>query len=94
MLLILVVPVIAALVYVQRCEHAGPAGPDWPRRVRHARRHGGRALPDLMQSAGGLWEPGSWRWLIERRRIGPVIRALRHETDPLLRRAGMSLDDG
>ncbi len=48
----------------------------------------------LMQRAGGLWEPGSRRWLIERRRISPVIQALRRTTDPLFRRAGMSLDDG
>ncbi len=47
----------------------------------------------LMQSAGGLWEPGSRRWLIERRRIGPVIRALRRDTDPLFRRAGLDLDE-
>ena len=46
----------------------------------------------LMQRAGGLWEPGSKRWLIERRRIGPVLRALRRNTDPLFRRAGMDLD--
>jgi hypothetical protein len=32
------------------------------------------------------------RWLIERRRIGPVIRALRRETDLLFRRAGIDLD--
>ena len=30
----------------------------------------------LMRKAGGQWEPGSRRWLVERRRIGPVIRAL------------------
>jgi hypothetical protein len=30
--------------------------------------------------------------LIEHRRIGPVIRAQRRETDPLFRRAGMTLD--
>ncbi len=47
----------------------------------------------LMRKAGGLWEPGSRRWLIERRRIGPVIRALRRETDPLFRHAGLSLDE-
>ncbi len=47
----------------------------------------------LMRRAGGLWEPGSRRWLIERRRIGPVIRALYCSTDPLFRRAGMSLDE-
>jgi hypothetical protein len=45
-----------------------------------------------MQRAGGVWEPGSRRWLIDRRRVGPVIRALERETDPLFRQAGMSLD--
>ena len=30
---------------------------------------------DIVLRAGGLWEPGSRRWLVERRRIGPVIRA-------------------
>jgi hypothetical protein len=47
----------------------------------------------LMRQAGGMWEPGSRRWLIERRRIGPVIRALRCTTDPLFRRVGINLDD-
>jgi hypothetical protein len=40
----------------------------------------------------GLWEPGARRWLVERRRVGPLIRALRRETDPLFRQAGISLD--
>jgi hypothetical protein len=31
-------------------------------------------LDQLMRQAGGQWEPGSRRWLIERRHIGPVIR--------------------
>jgi hypothetical protein len=34
------------------------------------------------------------RWLIEPRRIGPVIRTLLHDTDPLFRRAGLDLDGG
>jgi hypothetical protein len=46
----------------------------------------------LMRQAGGQWEPGSRRWLIERRRIGPVIRALERTTDPLFRHAGIALD--
>jgi hypothetical protein len=33
------------------------------------------------------------RWLIERKRMGPLIRNLRLVTDPLFRRAGMSLDE-
>jgi len=53
-----------------------------------------RDLAPLMRRAGGLWEPGSRRWLmIERRRIGPVIRALRRQTDPLFRQAGIDLDE-
>jgi hypothetical protein len=34
----------------------------------------------------------SKRWLVERRRIAPVIRALERATDPLFRQAGMTLD--
>jgi hypothetical protein len=51
-------------------------------------------LAPLMRRAGGQWEPGSRRWLIERRRIGPLIRTLRRETDPLFRLAGLDLDQG
>ena len=36
----------------------------------------------LMRQAGGMWEPGSRRWLVERRRVGPLIRNLRQVTDP------------
>jgi hypothetical protein len=46
----------------------------------------------LMRRAGGLWDPAGRRWLIERRRIGPVLRALRRDTDPLFRQAGIDLD--
>jgi hypothetical protein len=35
-----------------------------------------REFDSIMRRAGGLWDPGSRRWLIERRRIGPVIRSL------------------
>ena len=42
------------------------------------------SLPRLWRQAGGQWETGSRRWLIEPRRIGPLIRALRRGTDPLL----------
>jgi hypothetical protein len=46
-----------------------------------------------MRQAGGLWEPGRRVWLIEQRRIGPVVRALERDTDfPLFRQAGLSLD--
>jgi hypothetical protein len=46
----------------------------------------------LMRQTGGLWEAGSQRWLIERRRINPLVRKLRRATDPLFRRAGIDLD--
>lgn len=51
-----------------------------------------REIDPIFQRAGGVWEPGSRSWLIERRRIGPVIRALRATTDLLFRRSGISLD--
>ena len=51
-----------------------------------------RELDPVFQRAGGIWEPGSRRWLLERRRIGPVIRTLRRVTDPLFRHAGLPLD--
>ena len=38
-----------------------------------------RELDDIFRRAGGTWEPGSRRWLIERRRIGPVIRAAQQD---------------
>jgi hypothetical protein len=49
-------------------------------------------LAPLMRKAGAMWEPGSRRWLLERRRLGPLIRNLRRRTDPLLRQAGIDLD--
>jgi hypothetical protein len=49
-------------------------------------------LDPVMQRAGGMWEPGSRRWLVEQRRLGPLIRNLRRTTDPLFRRAGINLD--
>ena len=51
-----------------------------------------RDFDPLMRQAGGVWDPGARRWLIERRRIGPVIRALERATDPLFRQVGMRLD--
>jgi hypothetical protein len=50
-----------------------------------------RDYDSLMRNAGGQWEPGSRRWLIERRRIGPVIRTLERNVDPLFRVAGLTL---
>jgi hypothetical protein len=49
-------------------------------------------LAHILRRAGAIWEPGSKRWLVQRRRIGPVIRALERATDPLFRRAGLVLD--
>jgi hypothetical protein len=51
-------------------------------------------LDAWMRKAGGVWEPGSRRWLIERKRTGPLIRNLRRVTDPLFRRVGLDLDEG
>ena len=51
-----------------------------------------KELAHIVQRAADVWEPGSRRWLIDRRRVGPVIRALDREADPLFRQAGMSLD--
>jgi hypothetical protein len=45
-----------------------------------------------MRRAGGVWEPGARQWLVERRRIGPVIRELERTTDPLFRRVGIHLE--
>ena len=53
-----------------------------------------REFAAMMRQHGGEWDPGCKRWLIERRRIGPVLRALRRTTDPLFRQAGVSLDEG
>jgi hypothetical protein len=50
-------------------------------------------LAPLMRQAGGQWEPGSRRWLIERRRTNALIRKLERVTDPLFRQAGIRLDD-
>ena len=51
-----------------------------------------RQYDKLMRSAGATWDPGARRWLVERRRIGPVIRELERSVDPLFRHAGIRLD--
>jgi hypothetical protein len=51
-----------------------------------------KELAHILQRAGAVWEPGSRRWLVQRRRIGPVIRSLERATDPLFRHAGIDLD--
>jgi len=53
----------------------------------------GPRLPPTRAGAGAVWEPGLRRWLVERRRIGPVIRALEAATDPLFRRVGSAWND-
>jgi hypothetical protein len=42
----------------------------------------------LLRQAGGEWDPGSRRWLVERWRLGPLIRNLRRTTDPLSAASG------
>jgi hypothetical protein len=51
-------------------------------------------LAPLVQKAGGMWEPGSKRWLVEQRRLNPLIHNLRRSTDPPFRQAGIDLDGG
>ena len=51
-----------------------------------------RDFDPVMRKAAGLWQRHTRVWLLERRRLGPVVRALRAATDPLLRRAGLDLD--
>ena len=51
-----------------------------------------RQYDELMRRAGATWEPGSRQWLVQRRRIGPVIRELERSVDPLFRHAGIRLD--
>lgn len=51
-----------------------------------------RELDAVFRRAGGTWDPGARRWLLERRRLGPVLRTLRRVTDPLFRHAGLPLD--
>ena len=46
----------------------------------------------ILKRAGGVWEPGSRRWLVDRRRVGSLICALEAATDPLFRRAGLVLE--
>jgi hypothetical protein len=41
-----------------------------------------KELAHILQRAGAVWEPGSRRWLVQRRRIRLVIRALERATDP------------
>ena len=65
-----------------------------PGRAQYVRRNGRGTLPERsrpLDAACGLWEPGTRRWLIERRQIRPLVRDLWHNTDPLFRQAGIYL---
>lgn len=53
-----------------------------------------RQYDELIRRAGAVWEPGARQWLVQRRRIGPVLRALERTVDPLFRRVGINLDQG
>jgi hypothetical protein len=50
-----------------------------------------RQYDELMRRAGAVWESGTRQWLVERRRIGPVIHELERTVDPLFRQAGIRL---
>jgi hypothetical protein len=52
-----------------------------------------RCPGELEPKAGAEWNPGARCWLIERRRLGPLVRQLRRATDPLFRWAGLNLDE-
>jgi hypothetical protein len=43
-------------------------------------------------AAGGIWEPGSQRWLLVGSWLVKLVPTLRRETDALFRRAGIDLD--
>ena len=45
---------------------------------------------ELMRRAGGVWEPGARQWLVQRRRIGPVIRELERTVDLWAKPSAMS----
>jgi hypothetical protein len=51
-----------------------------------------RQYDELMRRAGAAWDHSARQWLIERQRIGPVIRELEHAVDPLFAQAGIRLD--
>jgi len=47
-----------------------------------------------MRRAGAVWEPAARQWLVERRRIGPVLRELERTVNPSFRRVGINLEQG
>jgi hypothetical protein len=34
-----------------------------------------KELAHIVQRAADVWKPGSRRWLVDRRRVGPLVRA-------------------
>jgi hypothetical protein len=46
----------------------------------------------LMLDADAVWEPSERRWLLRPDRLGPVLRKLHRQTDPLFRHAGIDRD--
>jgi hypothetical protein len=49
-------------------------------------------LAPVMRQAGGAWDPGRRQWCIDERRIGPLVRTPRRQTDWLFRQAAIDLD--
>jgi hypothetical protein len=70
--------------------HVGPG--EFCEQGRQVIVRGPREFDALLRDAGGEWDAGHRHWVLERRRIGPVIRALERATDPLFWRAGIDLD--
>ena len=51
-----------------------------------------RELAKTIEAAGGTFDPGDRSWWLQPRRLGPLVRKLERETDPLFRRVGLTLD--
>lgn len=50
--------------------------------------HAPHDFAPLIERAGGSFDKGRRAWWVERRRVGPLIRALEKCADPLFRNAG------
>jgi hypothetical protein len=50
-------------------------------------------LAPLLRDAGAAWEPTSRRWLMPGTQLVKLVPRLRRATDPLVRRAGIDLDE-
>lgn len=59
---------------------------------RMVRVHAPRELAETIEAAGGAFDPGDRTWWLQPRRLGPLVRKLERETDPLFRQAGVQLD--